>query len=160
MELLAFFIPVAVYKAAAAISIPVAIAAVVKLIFSVDTKVENRRRIAIEISERLNENGLTMFSELLQSYAVGDKSGMITTLVELKKIVRDPVALEAQLKRLFSIQLNKMVKDPTAREEIVKTVHDMETLEAADIDEKARRKLAAVTSIGTPIALTPVSPPA
>jgi len=134
--LFGFIIPALLAEWAAAIAVPIAVVAVVKLALAVDTKIENRRRVAIDISEKLNENGFTLFDELLKSYAVGDKSGMLKVLIELAKVVKDPEVLAVHLSRVFRTQLGKAVQDPASRLEVAQALKDVEVLEKADLQEK------------------------
>lgn len=123
-------------------AIPLALYAIIQTIFKVDTKIENRRRLAIDIKDRLNENGFTLLNELFESYAVGDKSGMLKTLIELKKAVSDPVVFAAHMNRLFKIQLEKRVKDESTRIEIAKALKDVGVLEEAELAEKIAKNAA------------------
>lgn len=149
--LFGFIIPTLLAKWAAAIAVPIAVVAVAKLALTVDTKVENRRRVAIDISERLNEQGFTLFDELLKSYAVGDKSGMLKTLIELAKIVKDPEILSVHLARVFSTQLRNRVQDPGQRMEIAQALKDVETLEAADLVDRVKESKTNITTIVGPL---------
>lgn len=117
-------------------AVPVAVAALIVLAFKADAKIEQRRRLAIDIQDELGKQGFTMFAELLKSYAVGDKSGMLKTLIELTKMVKDPEMLEAQLSRVFRIQLGQRVQEPSTRLEIAQALKDVEVLEKADLETK------------------------
>ena len=132
--LLGFVIPTFVKGYAAAISTPIAIAAVIALLLKVDTKKENLRREAIVLGRKFNENGLTILDKLLENFAVGDKSGMVKSLIELAGMVQKPEVFTAHINELFKIQLTKRLQDPASRTEISKLLSNAIALKKVEAD--------------------------
>lgn len=136
--LLGLIIPGFVKGWVAAIAAPIAVISLLVLALKVDTKKENIRRNAIDLSRRFRENGLTLLDELLENIAVGDKSGVIKSLIALTALVKEPEVFAAKIVGVFNHQLTKKLADPAQRAEIAKALKNAETLEKVDLQERVK----------------------
>lgn len=135
---LGLLIPAGVKSFLAAVSTPIAIVAVIVLLLKVDTKKENLRREAIVLGRKFNENGLTILDKLLENFAVGDKSGMIKSLIELAGMVQKPEIFSAHINDLFKIQLTKRLQDPASRTEISKLLSNAIALKKVEAEAASK----------------------
>lgn len=95
-----------------------------KLLVKVDTKSEDRRKNAIDLSNFAAENGLPLVNKLLKSFAVRDLSGMKSAIDGIQEILRDPDQRKAVLDQFLKTQLDKALKTREGRELVQKAVDD------------------------------------
>jgi len=78
-------------------------AAVIKLVIKIDTRVENRRRLAGQLAGVLYQYGLTKLPAFLVSYSVGDYSQMGKDIVDTAKIfLAGEEAVIKEFERIFT----------------------------------------------------------
>lgn len=101
------------------LSIIVAIGAaftIVKWLFKKDEQIEDRRRAAAELANKLSEVGLEKLPSFLVSYSVGDYSQMYFDLKEAAKLATsDPAAFMRQFEKVFVNILDAKLKTPEGR---------------------------------------------
>jgi hypothetical protein len=93
-----------------------------QFLFARSTAMENRRRWAIDASQWCAANGLPGLSKLLSHYAVGDRSGTLWQLRELRRLLAQPEELQEARKRFLRIQLDKQLDTAEGREELIQFV--------------------------------------
>jgi len=111
-------------------------------------KIEDKHRHALKIAEWGRENGLSWLPRLLESYAVGDKSGIVKQLAELYATFSDDDARAVAFDKIRRRQLEIGLADPAKREIIYQAVDARKILDAAETDailakaeaEKAAKK--------------------
>ena len=97
------------------------------LLFGADSRIEDRRRRAIELSGKLRQVGFTKLPVFLEDYAVGDYSGMVRSIKELHDIMHDPAQRAAELDRVVKLVLEMKFKDPEQRAAVLKLVDDLKS---------------------------------
>ena len=100
------------YKMIALAAAPVAVGAVSYLLVRGDSRVEARRKRAAALSRLASENGLPLTTGTLESYAVGDYSGMLGGVDALHDELIDPVRRKAALGIFLDVQLDKNLANP------------------------------------------------
>ena len=86
----------------------------IRLIFRVDTEIENRRREAGHLAAKLREMGFKELPELLIDYSVGDYSGMTYKVsLVVKKMMNNDKEIIAELSDVF----DKLLKIKLAMKE-------------------------------------------
>lgn len=90
----------------------------VKLFSKADTRIENRRRKAIDLAAALKSNGMTWLPDLLVSYAVGDYDDIGIKLGHIAvDIAKDP-NLKAEFDTVFKKLLASKFQDADAKTEL------------------------------------------
>lgn len=102
--------------------------------YQIDEKVEDKKRHALEIEAWAIDNGLDWVAKLMQSYAVGDKSGMVRQLAEFYSIFRDDNLRAAAFRKLLDRQLALALADPERREVVYKAVNERKIIDGAEAD--------------------------
>lgn len=103
-------------------AIGVAMFFVGQLLFKGDSAIENRRRVATRLAGRLRELGFTRLPPILEDYAVGDYSGMISKIREVADLLGDERERQSEFERVFQLVLEAKMRDPEKREALIKTV--------------------------------------
>jgi len=103
-------------------AIGVAMFFVGQLLFKGDSAIENRRRVATRLAGRLRELGFTRLPPILEDYAVGDYSGMISKIREVADLLGDERERQSEFERVFQLVLEAKMRDPEKREALLKTV--------------------------------------
>lgn len=131
-------------------AIGVAMFFVGQLLFQGDTAVENRRRVATRLAGRLRELGFTRMPPILEDYAIGDYSGMISKIREVADLLGDERERQAEFDRVFQLVLEAKMRDPEKREALLKTVDRLRAVH--------ERTFVAGGSPGSVVTPIPVSP--
>ena len=105
-----------------------------KLLGKGDTRVEERRRTAVDLATWAKGNGLGVLNNLLTDYAVGDYSGMVSSVRQIAGIVRDPAESQAALDRFLQVQLSRQLETEAGKESLVSFI---ESKLGIKIDRKA-----------------------
>jgi hypothetical protein len=103
------------------------------LLFGADTRIEERRRRAIEFARKLSGIGFKKLPAVFEDYAVGDYSGMFRAMKELHDVMQDPAQRQAELEQVFKLLLEEKFRDPAQKQALLKLVDD---LKAATADGK------------------------
>lgn len=90
----------------------VAAFAVAKLLFRADTRVEERRRHAIEAAQVLRARGLTILPQVLTDYAVGDYDGLVNDVKSFARMALNPQQIDAEFETLFKNMLAVKLSQP------------------------------------------------
>lgn len=119
----------------------------VVLIFRADTKVEGLRSAAIELSQECDKLGLTFCTGFLHKFAIGDKSGMISSVVQGVNAMRDHDTRFDVYRRVFkAVTRTLWERDPEAREGIRNYLTDLEAEQAVRDNTKVVRPKVQVTA--------------
>lgn len=100
------------------------------LLFGVDTRVEERRRRAIEFARKLSGIGFKKLPAVFEDYAVGDYSGMFRAMKELHDVMQDPAQRQAELEQVFKLLLEEKFRDPAQKQALLKLVDDLKAATA------------------------------
>jgi hypothetical protein len=100
------------------------------LLFGADTRVEDRRRRAIEFARKLSALGFKKLPALFEDYAVGDYSGMFRAMKELHDVMQDPAQRQAELEAVFKLLLEEKFRDPAQKQALLKLVDDLKAATA------------------------------
>lgn len=100
------------------------------LFFGTDTRIEERRRRAIEFARRLSAIGFKKLPTIFEDYAVGDYSGMFRAMKELHDVMHDPAQRQAELEQVFKLLLEEKFRDPAQRQALLKLVGDLQAATA------------------------------
>jgi hypothetical protein len=100
------------------------------LLFGADTRIEERRRRAIEFARKLSAIGFKKLPTIFEDYAVGDYSGMFRAMKELHDVMHDPAQRQAELEQVFKLLLEEKFRDPAQRQALLKLVADMQAATA------------------------------
>lgn len=92
------------------------------LITRKDSAIETRRREAVKLSRVAAENGMPMISGILEAYAVGDYSGIVTQVGVLHDRMTDEKERKAVWRGVLETQLDKHVADPVLFEELLAAI--------------------------------------
>lgn len=90
----------------------------------VDDRIEERRRLAIQLAQWTSANGLPAVSQLLSSYAVSDYSGVVSQVRSLSDIISNPDTSRDAVTSFLKVQLGKRLDTAEGRAEIIKFVED------------------------------------
>ena len=90
-----------------------------RVVGGVDNRVEDRRENAIKLAAWAQANSLPVLSEVFSNYAIGDYSGVVSSLKQARNILHDPVAGPASLKAFLTAQLEKQLATADGREELI-----------------------------------------
>jgi hypothetical protein len=96
------------------------------LLFGADTRIEERRRRAIEFARKLSAIGFKKLPAIFEDYAVGDYSGMFRAMKELHDVMHDPAQRQAELEQVFKLLLEEKFRDPAQKQALLKLVSDMQ----------------------------------
>lgn len=96
------------------------------LLFGADTRIEERRRRAIEFARKLSAIGFKKLPAIFEDYAVGDYSGMFRAMKELHDVMHDPAQRQAELEQVFKLLLEEKFRDPAQRQALLKLVGDLQ----------------------------------
>ena len=113
-----------------------------KLLFKADTRMEDRRRRAIELSNWTSANGLPEVSKLLVAYSIGDYSFLLHSLRSISDTLANDESAKALVNRFLSVQLKNKLSTVEGKEELLRLV---ETQLNVKIDR------AAVNAAATPL---------
>jgi hypothetical protein len=97
---------------------------VVKLFSKSDTRIESRRRKAIDLAAALKTNGMTFVPDLLISYAVGDYDDIALKLGHIGLTIHNDPNLKAEFDKVFSKLLASKFQDADAKAELEKMLED------------------------------------
>lgn len=100
------------------------------LLFGADTRIEERRRRAIEFARKLSAIGFKKLPAIFEDYAVGDYSGMFRAMKELHDVMHDPAQRQAELEQVFKLLLEEKFRDPAQRQALLKLVSDLQAATA------------------------------
>lgn len=84
-----------------------------------DGRVEARRRNAAKLSHLAAAEGLPLTSGMLDSYAVGDYSGLMGSIAALHEELTDETRRKAAVGVFLGVQLEKNLADPVKRDELL-----------------------------------------
>jgi len=87
-----------------------------------DSRVEGRRRNAVKLSRIAAENGLPLTSAMLDSYAVGDYSGVLSGVGHLHDTLTDEKQRKAALMVFLDTQLDLRLSNKELREELFQAI--------------------------------------
>jgi len=93
-----------------------------KMLVAGDTRVEDRRRRAVDLATWCRVNGLPTLSQLLTSYAVGDYSGVVHQVRALSDIISDPAQAKTTVKQFLDIQLSNQLTTTEGKEELIQLI--------------------------------------
>ena len=93
-----------------------------KTLFRADTKTEDRRRRAIELSNWTSSNGLPEISKLLIAYSIGDYSFLLNSLRSISDTLANDESARALVNRFLSAQLTKKLSTVEGKEELIAMV--------------------------------------
>lgn len=96
------------------------------LLFGADTRIEERRRRAIEFARKLSAIGFKKLPAIFEDYAVGDYSGMFRAMKELHDVMHDPAQRQAELEQVFRLLLEEKFRDPAQKQALLKLVSDLQ----------------------------------
>lgn len=99
-------------------------------VFKVDTKIEHRRQVALDIAAWLSSYGFVKLPALLHLYAVGDYSGLFEGAKQFAKMLADPAQRELEFDGVFRKVLEARMKDPERRSSTLKLVQDLQAANA------------------------------
>lgn len=102
------------------------------LLFKVDTKIENRRKRAIDLSNLLASKGFKDLPELLKDYAVGDYSGAFEKVEYLWAKYSDPATSNGAVSELLEKLLKQALDNPDTAAKVVSIVDKHNRSMAAD----------------------------
>jgi hypothetical protein len=112
-------------------------------LFTKDTQIENKRTKALKVATELRSEGLDFVPEMLETYAVGDYSGIIDKATQWLNHLEDDERRAAFLAKFRRRQLELNMQRPAARAEIMEAVEKYKALEAASqqkiIDDLAKQ---------------------
>lgn len=94
-------------------------------LFGADTRIEDRRRRAIEFARRLGAIGFKKLPTIFEDYAVGDYSGMFRAMKELHDVMHDPAQRQAELEQVFKLLLEEKFRDPPQRQALLKLIDNL-----------------------------------
>lgn len=100
------------------------------LVFGADSRVEERRRRAIEFARKLSALGFKKLPALFEDYAVGDYSGMFRAMKELHDVMQDPAQRQAELEQVFKLLLEEKFRDPAQKQSLLKLIDDLKAATA------------------------------
>lgn len=95
-----------------------------QFLFKKDTKIEERRRAALDVVGVLQANGLNVAAEALKDYVVGDYSGALGSLKKAAVVLTNPAAATAEFDGVFEKMLTSKLADPEARSKLVARIND------------------------------------
>jgi hypothetical protein len=84
-----------------------------------DSRKEDRRRVAIAISEFFAKWGFTRSANIATAYAVGDYSGLLRGLRNLKEAIDTPEERLAIVNSLWTAQVTNRLADKTLTEDMI-----------------------------------------
>jgi hypothetical protein len=105
--------------------VAVATFAVGWLLFGADTRIEDRRRRAMELARKLSALGFKRLPTLFEDYAIGDYSGLLRAIKELHDVLTDPAQRHAELETVFRLLLEEKFKDPAQKQALLKLIDDL-----------------------------------
>ena len=117
--------------------------AVGMLAFKFDTRIEGRRRHAIELAGKLSGMGFTKIPKILNDYGVGDYSGFTRGIMELKEDLSDPEKRRAEMEKVFKLLLAEAFKDPERRPQLLKLIEDLRRAHDPDYEPESAEPAAA-----------------
>jgi len=100
------------------------------LLFGADSRIEERRRRAIEFSRKLSAIGFKKLPTIFEDYAVGDYSGMFRAMKELHDVMHDPAQRQAELEQVFKLLLEEKFRDPAQKQSMLKLIDDLKAATA------------------------------
>lgn len=100
-------------------------------LYKLDSRIEARRKHAIEISNQAAQFGFDHTAAILACYAVGDYDGIYDKAREIYSIFKDDDLRVAHVRKLFLGLLERYLKDPARASEILKIVDEHRAIEAA-----------------------------
>lgn len=106
--------------------------AVGALLFKGDTRIEERRRHAIEIAGKLRSAGFDRLPVFFEDYAVSDFSGMLRSLKELHGIFANDEQRRAELQKVLKLLLTDLFRDPEKRPQLLKLIDDLKAANLPD----------------------------
>lgn len=87
-----------------------------------DTKIEDHRRIAINLASWTRANGLGLVTQLLTNYAVGDYSGILTSVRHISDVLGNPEEAQNTIKNFLDVQLGKQLDTAEGRENLMQFI--------------------------------------
>ena len=90
-----------------------------KLILKGDSRVEDRRRRSIELSNWTSANGLPEISKLLIAYSIGDYSFLLHSLRSISDTLANDESAKALVNRFLSVQLKSKLSTAEGKEELL-----------------------------------------
>lgn len=101
--------------------------AIVKWGFRKDQGIEERRKVAVQLSAGLAKLGLTRLAGLANMYSIGDYDGLLGGVKALATEVAEGNGLDL-LKESFFKQLEQRLKEDGDRQAILKAVDDFKAV--------------------------------
>lgn len=90
-----------------------------------DGKEEERRRVAFEVAQKLEEIGLGALSDLFEDFAVGDYAAFAAGVVSLRRKLANSANYQDLIKRLAEQSSKKHIEaNPTERQNFLQLVGD------------------------------------
>lgn len=109
-----------------------------------DSRVEGRRRNAVQLSRIASENGLPLTSQMLDAYAVGDYSGVIAGVSNLHQTLTDEKQRKAAVHVFLETQLDLRLASPEQTDGLLGLIEQKKPgLLATWLDKKAKAAAAA-----------------
>lgn len=100
-------------------------------LYKLDSRIENRRKHAIEISNQAAQYGFDHTAQILACYATGDYDGMYDKAKEIYAIFKDDDLRVAHVRKLFFGLLERYLKDPARAAEVMAKIDEYRAGEAA-----------------------------
>jgi len=116
-----------------------AFAAIAIVLFNWDTKIEKRRKHAIDIADKCREEGFEIMPDILRCYAVGDYSGLYDEIKGAYKIFGNDKLRRQTFFDFLERQLEISLKDPERRAAIYKAVEQRKLIDQAEDAAAAER---------------------
>ena len=95
-----------------------------RILFRLDSKIEDRRRNASKLAGKLDGLGLVRLPAVLIDYSVGDYSGMSSKIRELIEAIGEPAQRHAEFGKVVRAILSEQMKDPELRPGLIKFFND------------------------------------
>ena len=90
----------------------------------VDDRVEDKKRLALNLATWTAANGLPTLSQILSDFAINDLSGVVSGIKNLNAIVSNPESARDSLNSFLRVQLDKKLATAEGRQELVRYVED------------------------------------
>lgn len=122
--------PISIHPIVLLALIVVALGAVGITLFRVDTKIEQRRTVALDIAAWLSAYGFVLLPAMLHMYAIGDYSGLFEAAKSFAKMLADPVRREQEFDGVFRKILEARLKNVEQRGATLKLIEDFKAANA------------------------------
>lgn len=100
-------------------------AALVAIIWRVDTRLEGIKDHALELKEHADRLGLSFLSGFLKKFAIGDKSGMTTSVVQAVQTMRDPAQRLEVIRRVAQAATTLLMENSGERAALLEHIEKL-----------------------------------